>query len=57
MSVQSSENLPPPPPEGGTEPWPNQQPVVDGIVPTVDVPQDCDLFEDDDDDPEMEDSA
>lgn len=36
------------------QPWPNQEPVVDGIVPTEEVDQDPDLFADDDDDPEME---
>lgn len=30
-------------------PWPNQKEVIDGIVPTSEVPQDPDLFEDDDD--------
>ena len=36
-------------------PWPNQEPVIDGIIPTIDVPQDPDLFEDDDEDLEEED--
>lgn len=26
-------------------PWPNQQPVVDGVVPTFAVSQDPDLFD------------
>lgn len=42
------------PPEGGEEPWPNQQPVVDGVVPAEETDQDPDLFADGDDDPEME---
>lgn len=37
-----------------TDPWPNQTPVVDGVIPTEEVDQDPDLFADDDDDPEME---
>jgi hypothetical protein len=36
------------------QPWPNQTPVVDGVIPTEEVDQDPDLFEDDDDDPDME---
>jgi len=37
-------------------PWPNQDPVVDGVVPAEQVPQDEDLFtgDDVDDDLEME---
>lgn len=54
MSTQPDETLPAPPPEGGVEPWPNQTPVVDGVIPTEEVEQDPDLFEDDADDPEME---
>lgn len=39
-----------------SDPWPNQTPIVDGVVPVDDVPQDADLFDDDeDDDLEMED--
>lgn len=34
-------------------PWPNQTPVVDGIIPTDQVSQDPTLFDDLDDD-EME---
>ena len=34
--------------------WPNQTPVVDGIVPTIDVPQDPDLFDGDYEDLEEE---
>ncbi len=54
MTTQPDENVPVPPAEGGVEPWPNQTPVVDGVIPTEEVDQDPDLFEDDDDDPEME---
>lgn len=36
--------------------WPNQRAVVDGVVPVDEVPQDPDLFDDDQDPPmEMED--
>lgn len=37
--------------------WPNQLPVVDGVVPAEEVSQDADLFtgDDVDDDLEMED--
>lgn len=28
-----------------TTPWPNQQPVVDGVVPTEEISQDPDLFD------------
>lgn len=34
--------------------WPNQEPVVDGVVPSEEVPQDPDLPEDEDDDPDLE---
>jgi hypothetical protein len=54
MSTQPDETLPAPPPEGEGVAWPNQQPVVDGVIPTDEVDQTPDLFEDDDDDPEME---
>lgn len=33
--------------------WPNQTPVVEGVVPLEEVPQDPNLF-DDDDDPDVE---
>jgi hypothetical protein len=38
-------------------PWPNQEEVVDGIVPVEEVPQDPDLLDEEDDaeDDEMED--
>lgn len=37
-------------------PWPNQQPVVDGVTPTEEVSQDSGLFDnEDDEDLEMED--
>lgn len=38
-------------------PWPNQTPVVDGIVPVEEVPQEADFLDidPDDDDLEMED--
>ncbi|MGG5257445.1 hypothetical protein [Phycicoccus avicenniae] len=29
-------------------PWPNQTPIVDGVTPEADVPQDPNLFADDD---------
>lgn len=29
-------------------PWPNQQPIVDGVVPADQVPQDPDFFSGDD---------
>lgn len=36
-------------------PWPNQTPVVDGVVPTEEVSQDPDLLENEEDtDLEME---
>jgi hypothetical protein len=35
--------------------WPNQTAVFEGVVPLAEVPQDPDLFDDDDDDFEMED--
>lgn len=37
---------PTPEPQTLEEPWPNQQPIVDGVVPFEDVPQDPDLFGD-----------
>ena len=37
-------------PQSIETPWPNQTPVVDGIVPVSEVPQDPDLFDDDTDD-------
>ena len=36
-------------PQSNSTPWPNQTPVVDGIVPVAEVPQDPDLFDDDTD--------
>lgn len=36
-------------------PWPNKSEVVDGVVPVNEVPQDPDLFKDDDLDLEMDD--
>jgi hypothetical protein len=35
-------------------PWPNQEPVVDGVVPVELVPQDEDLFDGDDVDDDLE---
>lgn len=35
-------------------PWPNQQEPIDGVVPTAEISQDADLFEDDDLDAVME---
>jgi hypothetical protein len=35
--------------------WPNQKPVVDGVVPAEEVPQDFNPFHDEDFDVEMED--
>lgn len=37
-------------PQSLEAPWPNQTPVVDGVVPVEEVPQDPDLFADDTDD-------
>lgn len=37
-------------PQSLESPWPNQTPVVDGVVPVEEVPQDPDLFADDTDD-------
>jgi hypothetical protein len=34
--------------------WPNQTPVVEGVVPVADIPQDQTFFDDDEDDPELE---
>lgn len=36
------------------DPWPNQQEPVDGLVPTSEVSQDPDFFEDDVDDPDLQ---
>ena len=34
-------------------PWPNQEEIIDGVVPVAEVPQDPDLFDNDsDDDPD-----
>lgn len=41
-------------PEDPNPPWPNQMPVVDGLVPVEEVSQDPDLFADDDTDLEMD---
>lgn len=35
-------------------PWPNQEPVVDGVVPVEEVPQTPDLLSEEDDDFEVE---
>jgi len=44
------------PPPDVTVLWPNQKPVVDGVVPDEEISQDPDLFKDEDDlDLEMED--
>jgi hypothetical protein len=43
--------------ENTTVPWPNNEPVVDGIVPVEEVPQDADLLDIDDvsdSDPDLE---
>jgi hypothetical protein len=36
------------------QPWPNQEPVVDGVTPLAEVPQTPDLFDADDDDLDRE---
>lgn len=41
-------------PEDTNPPWPNQTPVVEGLVPVEEVSQDPDLFSDDDTDLEMD---
>lgn len=35
-------------------PWPNQEPVVDGVVPVEDVPQDPDFLSEEDEDLDVE---
>lgn len=35
-------------------PWPNQDPVMDGVVPADEVSQDPDLFDEDDIDEDLE---
>ena len=43
-------------PEVSETPWPNQFPVVEGLVDSDEVSQDPDLFADDDSDYEMDES-
>jgi hypothetical protein len=40
--------------ETSPDPWPNLSPVVDGIVPVVEVPQEPDLLSVDDVDTDLE---
>lgn len=44
----------PVPPQEAPVQWPNREPVIEGILPGVEVSQDPELFADDDDDPELE---
>jgi hypothetical protein len=38
----------------GPAKWPNQEPVVEGVIPVEEVPQDEDLFDGDDIDDDLE---